>query len=322
MAIPIAKALGGGTARRARGSQVIKKAAKKVLKRAAVRAKAYLRQLEEEERQEAQERESQAQDGFAYGPLNAAFIKLLKEGGAGFRPNYTWGVLHGVHLAKALGMDHISVIEFGVAGGNGLVSLERIAEKVEAACAVKIDVFGFDTGAGLPKPLDYRDLPNLYTERDFAMDFEEMKGRLRKAQLILGLVARTVPGFIHSRPAPVAFISFDLDYYTSTMQAFQLLDSDPALLLPRIHCYFDDIMGFTCSEYNGERLAIAEFNEAHATRKISPIFGLKYFLPAPHAQACWSELFYLAHIFDHPLYGLHDGLVRNPSAGGTRLRNA
>lgn len=28
--------------------------------------------------------------------------------------------------------------------------------------------YGFDTGKGLPKPQDYRDLPNLYRESAFA----------------------------------------------------------------------------------------------------------------------------------------------------------
>jgi hypothetical protein len=29
-----------------------------------------------------------------------------------------------------------------------------------------VDVYGFDTGVGVPKPMDYCDLPNLYTEGD------------------------------------------------------------------------------------------------------------------------------------------------------------
>jgi hypothetical protein len=43
------------------------------------------------------------------------------------------------------------------------------------------------------------------------------------------------------------------------------------ILLPldfaRIHCYFDDIVGFTFSEYTGERLAITEFNNAHQMKR-------------------------------------------------------
>ena len=47
---------------------------------------------------------------------------------------------------------HISVIEFGVAGGAGLLSLERTAELVEARTKVQRGVHGFDTGVGLPNP--------------------------------------------------------------------------------------------------------------------------------------------------------------------------
>ena len=64
--------------------------------------------------------------------------------------------------------------------------------------------------------------------------------------------------------------------------------------LPRVHCYFDDIMGFTFSEFTGERFAIAEFNRSHSKRKISPIFGLRYFLPRPYNHAVWPDQMYLA----------------------------
>ena len=279
------------------------------------RARRYIRQLEEEPIAER----DHDQDDIAYPWLNSVFTKILREGGGTLRSNYTWGVLHSAHLAKSIGINRVSVIEFGVAGGNGLVSLEKIAEKVEEILGIGIDVYGFDTGIGLPKPDDYRDLPNLYVEGAYPMDHEKLRRHLKKAQLILGSVESTVPTFINSNPSPVAFVSIDLDYYSSTMQAFQLFEADEGVLLPRIHCYFDDILGFTCSEYNGERLAISEFNACHSTRKISPIYGLKHFLPESHARAVWAEMFFLAHIFGHKLYGCSDGLVKRPFDGGTEL---
>lgn len=288
---------------------------KKALKGLVKRIRTWMEQWEEEEREEFTSRRNFDQDDFAYPRLNHLFTKLLREGGGVLRPKYTWGVLQGANLAKALGIGHISVIEFGVAGGNGLLSLERIAQKVEALFEMSIDVFGFDTGVGLPKPVDYRDLPNLYAESDFKMDPEKLTQLLQKAHVVLGPVEDTLVAFINARPAPMAFIAFDLDYYTSTIQAFKLLETDSALLLPRIHCYFDDILGFTFSDYTGERLAIAEFNASHSARKISPIYGLRYFLPGAYAHQAWSEAFYLAHIFDHPLYGQNDGLSK-PQVGG------
>jgi PAS domain S-box-containing protein len=294
-----------------------KKGVKRVVKGALRRVRGYIRQLEEEA--EETKTHNYDDDDLAYPWLNSIFAKLLSQEDGVRRPNYAWGVLHGVHLAKALGIDRVSVIEFGVAGGNGLVYLDRVAERVEGIFGVGIDVYGFDAGTGLPEPEDYRDLPNLYTESSFQMDVEELKKRLKKTQLILGLVEHTVPRFIASGVAPVAFVSIDLDYYSSTMQAFKLFEADQALLLPRIHCYFDDIMGFTFSEFSGERLAIADFNASHTMRKISPIYGLKYLLPTQESQAEWAEQIYMVHIFNHDLYGCKDGLVRPKHLRSTEL---
>jgi hypothetical protein len=246
---------------------------------------------------------------FAYRSLNAALADFMREAPHILRPSYTWGVLQGAHLARALGIERVSVIEFGVAGGNGLVAMELAGAKTEQLLGVKIDVHGFDTGEGLPKPTDYRDHPNNYTESTYMMDEGKLRARLRRATLHLGLVEHTIAKFLSSAPAPVAFVSFDLDYYSSTVDAFALLKADDARLLPRVHCYFDDIMGLTCSEFAGERLAINEFNAEQPARKISPIFGLKYFLPLDYARQQWAEMMYLAHSFRHARYGDADGLV-------------
>jgi hypothetical protein len=251
----------------------------------------------------------QRDDGLAYNRLNAIFATILSDPSRIHRPNYTWGVLHAAQVAKAIGINRISLIEFGVAGGNGLVSLEHTAVRVEEALDIGIDVYGFDTGKGLPKPRDYRDLPSLWREGDYRMDVEKLKKTLQRAELILGPVETSVPAFLSSKPAPVGFVAFDLDYYSSTMASFKLLETDVSLLLPRIYCYFDDIMGHIYSDFTGERLAIREFNNEHR-RKISPIYGLKYFLPKPYAEQVWTEMMYIAHIFDHPLYSANDGLVK------------
>ena len=247
---------------------------------------------------------------FSYDWLNRYLLpRILKEGGPTFRPPYTWGVLQGVNLAKAIDINRVSIIEFGVAGGNGLIALEEISAKIESIYEVEIEVYGFDTGVGLPKPEDNRDLPNIYSEGRHPMETEKLRERLKRAQLMLGLVADTVEDFIQSEPPPAAFIAVDLDFYSSTIHALRLLDARQELLLPRICCYFDDIMGLTCGDCNGERLAISDFNSSHETRKISQIYGLKYFLPQECANAMWAEMFYMAHIFDHDEYGRFDRLA-------------
>jgi hypothetical protein len=185
---------------------------------------------------------------------------------------------------------------------------------------IEVAVYGFDTGTGLPPPLDYRDLPNLYRATAYQMDVDKLKARLKRARLILGLVEETVPRFLLSNPAPIGFMSIDVDYYTSTAEVLKALECDQGLLMPRIHCYFDDMMGFTFSEYTGERLAITEFNNSHQTRKISPIFGLKYFLPGRYSRDLWCDEMFMAHTFDHDLYGHDDGLVIRHNEGFAALR--
>ncbi|NOZ71925.1 MAG: hypothetical protein GXP38_08425 [Chloroflexi bacterium] len=252
------------------------------------------------------------QDRFAYGQINALVENIAAKLGTEQRPHYTWGMAHGAYLAQQLGIPRISVIELGVAGGNGLVALDHAAAFVENALGVKIDVFGFDSGSGLPKPQDYRDLPNLWSPGDFPMDEAALRQRLQRAQLFIGLVEKTIPAFLQARPAPIAFISFDLDLYSSTVAALPLLEADPALLLPRVQCYLDDILGFTFADFNGERLAVTEFNATHPHRKISPIYGARFYVPPAYSNAIWVEKLYMAHILDHPRYGDYDGLVRRP----------
>ena len=64
------------------------------------------------------------------------------------RPHYLMGVLTAADQAAREGVHAISVIEFGVAGGNGLVALDRYAAAVERETGVRVAVYGFDTGRG------------------------------------------------------------------------------------------------------------------------------------------------------------------------------
>ena len=242
--------------------------------------------------------------------LNAVFDQLMRTDRRHLRANYTWAMVHTAFLASSLKLDRISALELGVAGGNGLIALERAATRLEEIFEIGIDVYGFDSGQGLPRPTDYRDLPNLWPEGGYPMDEKKLRRRLTRAELVIGLVEDTVARFLESNPAPVGFIAFDLDHYTSTTEAMRLLEAECARLLPRIHCYFDDILGYTCGHHNGERLAITEFNQAHPHRQISRIYGLRFGLHRRHREANWTEKMFMTHIVEHPLYNEWDGLLR------------
>lgn len=221
---------------------------------------------------------------------------------AGVYQAYLWGVLEGASLAKALGYEHISVIEFGVAGGRGLLALEEISIQVEQLVGIRIDVYVFDTGVGLPAPADYRDLPYMWKGGFYPMDKEKLLPQLKRAHLKLGLIENTLKRFLESEFAPAAFISFDVDLYTSTRQALAVFEGTPNKVIPRVSCYFDDIMGFGCNEYTGERLAIEEFNRNHIHHKVTLNHGLQWFVPWRNQRDRWVQQMFIAHMFDHPRY--------------------
>jgi hypothetical protein len=218
------------------------------------------------------------------------------------RPHFAYGVYRAACEARRLSLKGITVIEFGVAGGSGLVILEKIAAAVEKQIGISIAVIGFDTGAGMPKATDYRDLPHIWQPGFFKMDIVALQARLKKAELIIGDVQKTIADFMErDRDYPIGFISFDLDYYSSTLEAFRILQGPAELCLPRVYCYFDDIVGNDWenhSEFVGELLAIKEFNENNPMRRIAPIHLLRHKRRMP---AIWNDKMYLFSNFEHPL---------------------
>lgn len=231
------------------------------------------------------------------------------------RPHYAYGVYSAAQLAKHLRSPGVTVIEFGVAGGNGLLALERCSREVSAAMSLPISVVGFDTGRGMPEPGDFRDLPHVWAKGFYAMDVGALRARFRQAQLIIGNVANTAPQFLAGGiEFPIGFIAFDLDYYSSTIQAFVVFDGPPETRLPRVFCYFDDIMWpeYAChNEHVGELAAIREFNSKSDSKQICPLHLLRNMRPHPEP---WNDQFYVFHDFVHPNY------CTNITAGGSRFQ--
>jgi hypothetical protein len=231
------------------------------------------------------------------------------------RPHYLWGLLFAAQTATIVGRGAVTAVEFGVAGGNGMLALEEAATITTELTGIGVEAYGFDTGTGMPPPADHRDVPWGIKEGYFPMDEQALRARLKSAQLVIGPVAETVPAWLRDgRHAPIGFISFDLDYHSSTVEAFEVFDGPAGLLLPRVACYFDDLFGYGWSDFTGERAAIAEFNAGHAHRKIGKIHGLRYELPpAVHAHS-WHEQLYIAHLFDHPGYDVAAPTPTGPDA--------
>jgi hypothetical protein len=90
-------------------------------------------------------------------------------------PHYAYGVYWAAITAARLKIPKISVAEFGVAGGRGLVALERASEQIERETGVGIDVVGFDSGEGMPAPTDYRDLGHIWGPGFYKMDVPKLR---------------------------------------------------------------------------------------------------------------------------------------------------
>jgi len=223
--------------------------------------------------------------------------------GAIDRPHYGYCILQAAKLAKSLGYPRISIIEFGCGGGNGLINAEMHIEEVSKIVPIDIELYGFDSGSGLPHPQDYRDMPYYFREGTFEMDFEALRRKLKRAKLVIGEVKEKCAAFFNEYdPAPIGCAIWDLDFYSSTRDALALFDKHASHFLPRVFMYFDDLIGddvWLSNVFTGEGLAIEEFNQRHATSKIAQ----HYSLPVRHAHDPWWPIkVYIYHDFEHPKY--------------------
>lgn len=225
------------------------------------------------------------------------------------RPHYAYCMLRAAELARRLGHDRISAIEFGVAGGNGLAFMCAFAPEVKAATGVTVDCYGFDTGEGMPPPEGAADLPYWFQAAQYRMDQDALRAKLPEARLVIGNVRDTLAGFLDSHaPAPIGAVFNDTDYWSSTRDSLSLFlqaRERPEHFLPRIFNYFDDILGSEIEMYgphNGQLRAIAEFNAAQEDVKVHLNQNLIHQL---HLR--YRHQIYYAHVFCHPDYGRYVG---------------
>ncbi|MEU3297050.1 hypothetical protein ABZ722_32510 [Streptomyces longwoodensis] len=230
------------------------------------------------------------------------------------RPMYAYGVRKAAELARSLGHDGVTVLEFGVGEGGGLKALSRHARRYSRSAGIDVHVFGFDTGHGLPASADYRDVPYMWTQGQYRLRPNELLTRLAgSAQLVLGDVAKTVPEFLlaqadHLARNPVGFVSFDLDYYSSTTSALTLFrEAEDAAVLPRVTSYFDDILSII--EATGELAAITEFNRTEKKGFLGRVNALRSHLPFDPA---WADQIFEYHRFEHATYSRHESARNNP----------
>ncbi|MEM7191770.1 MAG: hypothetical protein AAF405_02685 [Pseudomonadota bacterium] len=218
------------------------------------------------------------------------------------RQQYAFPILYAADLAKKYGYETVSLVEFGVAGGAGLMNMCHIAEQTTKSTGIKFRIFGFDTGTGMPPAIDYRDLPESFQAGDFPMDQDKLREALPDfAELVIGDIADTVPTFCSTltEEAPIGFVAVDVDYYSSAKKTLEILKGAPEHYLPIVPVYLDDIGVDGSNPWTGELLAVNEFNQENALRKIAPFTLLRsqrIFKNTP-----WIDRMYAGHIHDHAL---------------------
>jgi hypothetical protein len=221
------------------------------------------------------------------------------------RREHAYSLLQAADWARERGLGKLTVVEAGVASGAGLRNMIRIGEKVTAITGVKFEFAGFDTGTGMPPPVDYRDHPEVFRTGDFQMpDVESLRQELPShARLLLGDVADTIPEFMAglTPESPIGYIVIDVDYYSSAKAAMEVMKGPSDRYLPLTLVYFDDVGAVVfpwANDWCGERLAIREFNEENAMRKLQHDAFMKY--GRVYKDSDWLDRMYKLHVLDHP----------------------
>ena len=195
-------------------------------------------------------------------------------------------------MAIHCGNGRITAVELGVFRGEGLLELCTAAQYLTEQLGMEFRVYGFDTASGLPALEGYMDHPEIWHANAFVMpDPAELRAKLPPfAKLILGDVGETLPAFqAELADAPLGFVSFDVDLYSSTKRALQILQYPPACYLPGVALLFDDThTSLTHSDWSGEAAAVREFNAENTMRKID------------HKPMFQIQKFSVGQIFDHP----------------------
>ena len=232
-------------------------------------------------------------------PLRVALLGYLSLKFKTFKPHYESILYEACLEAKKLGINQVSVIELGVAGGAGIVSLEKYKKKIEKVLDINIKIYGFDMGSGLPKIEADEDLPFLWRKGLYNIDKAALEKKVN-SKIFYGDVKNTVDDFVKINKNNICCIFFDLDLYTSTINFLNQIPKIKDHLLPRVLCYFDDVYVFEnyINQFNGVFKAIDEFNKNFSEFKLG--YSVDHFKNFKFPLARTS--IYTLHSFKNHLY--------------------
>lgn len=225
-------------------------------------------------------------------------------------PYLAYCMLNAAIQAKGLGIMRISAIEFGVCSGASLTNIEKYSKEIEKLTGVSFSIYGFDIISGLPKSSNnYKDQVYFWHQGAFKTDLEKLRKNVKTSTLVIGDIKDTVKTFFDDyAPPPIGFISFDLDYYTSTLAAFEIFNFSQSNYLPRVECYMDDVSSFnelSACKGTGVLRAIEDFNEEKNSNK--KIYKKELVSQFRRYKEPWNEKIYVFHNFEHNLYNKYLG---------------
>jgi hypothetical protein len=217
------------------------------------------------------------------------------------RQHTAYCLLRCADQARTRGLNCVTIVEFGVAAGAGLLNMAEIASRVTRETGVEFRIIGFDTAVGMPPPVDYRDHPDLYREGDFQMDERRLRESMPPGvELVIGDLKDTAKtlGNLITPECPLGYVCVDVDFYSSTTYALNCLEGPPELFLPMTYIYLDDLEDEAHNSKCGELLALAEFNQKMPRRVIERPTFLRGYRVMKGAR--WIDHIFVYHVLDHP----------------------
>lgn len=131
----------------------------------------------------------------------------------------------------------------------------------------------------------------------------------KEGKIFYGNIKKTLDNFIKLNPKNISTIFFDMDLFTSTNKFLNQIKKVEKFLCPRVLCYFDNTFNtfHHINEFNGEILAINQFNKKYKNIKIGKsVDNIKDFrFPLAKGKI------YSMHKFDHKDYNKYLGLKMN-----------
>ena len=165
----------------------------------------------------------------------------------------------------------LSYWEFGTGSGNTLQRALSVLARFP-----NTNVVLFDSFEGLPTPTGLHDAHVTWKAGDFAFSIDYIRRVIAKAgypeervRFVRGLFEQSLTPALADelRERPPAFVTLDVDYYSSTKAALAFLQP---LLVSGCNVFFDDLWSFDGHPDYGQVKALNEFNGKNDRGQLIP----------------------------------------------------